>query len=91
MESIDYKLIYQKAISVYGVKEQMRQTQEECAELIADIGRFMRTRIDDNKLASEIADVEIMIDQMRILIGNEKVDAAKNYKVRRLADRLNYK
>lgn len=82
-------LIYQKAISVYGEKEQMRQTQEECAELIADIGRFLRCRIDENKLASEIADVEIMIEQMRMIIGGEKVDAAKAYKVNRLIERLN--
>lgn len=83
--------IYQSAISKWGEVAQMRKANEECCELGAAINQFVDCRIDINALASEVADVEIMIEQMRIMIGEEKVSAAKKYKLDRLADRINDK
>lgn len=80
--------VYQKAIKTYSEVAQMRKTQEECGELVAAIGQNIDCRIDVHALASEVADVEIMIEQMRMIIGKEKVDAAKAYKINRLRERL---
>lgn len=77
-----------KAIDRYGLERQARKTQEECAELIVAISHYLESRVDINKVAAEVADVEIMIAQMRMIIGDEVVDGAKAYKLRRLAERL---
>lgn len=86
---MDEKFVYQKAISVHGEVHQMRKAQEECGELVAAINQYLDFRIDDNALASEVADVEIMIEQMRIILGEEKINAAKAYKINRLIKMMN--
>lgn len=37
---------------------------------------------------TEVADVEIMLGQMRVLYGNAEIDAAKKEKLERLKKRL---
>ena len=76
--------IEKMAADTFGFISQARQTQEECAELIVAISHRLRGRATLGSLASEVADVEIMIDQMRYFIGNDLVDRAKNEKLIRL-------
>ena len=65
---------------------------EEMAELQDALCKFLRGRVDGNTLANiaeEIADVGIMLDQMKIEFQVE--DAVKEqraYKVRRLRERI---
>jgi len=85
-----YISVLKAAIAKYGKEPQWRQLQEECAELIAAVNRFMRKREAalDN-LIEEVADVEIMLKQARLLIGNDDlVDAAVEKKIKRLRERL---
>lgn len=79
--------VLKEAIRVYGPGAQREQLAEECAELIVAISHFRRGRIGHAELAEEMADVEIMIDQMRVL-GGAEIDAAKAKKIDRLAERL---
>lgn len=78
------------AIERHGREPQWRQLQEECAELIAAVNRFLRKREGAvDALIEEIADVEIMVQQARLLVGNDAlIDAAVEKKIQRLRERL---
>lgn len=76
--------LYKSAIEVFGADSRMRLMQEECAELIAAIAQFARGRVGVLELAEELADVEIMCGQLRLLVGSGAVEAAKGLKLARL-------
>ncbi len=76
--------ILQQAVKKWGIDFQMMMAQEECGELIAAISQFKRGRKDKKQLAEEIADVEIMCSQLRIIIGHNIVDVEKLKKICRL-------
>jgi hypothetical protein len=80
--------LYEKAVRVWGTESQLRMLQEECGELIAQVNRIARGRGDMVELACEIADVEIMCAQARVIVGNIAVDRAKATKLIRLRQRL---
>lgn len=77
------------ALEKWGRDAQLTMAMEECAELIDAIAKHLRGRQSD--LAGEVADVEIMCEQMRVIIGEDHVNAAKEKKVRRLRIRLSGK
>lgn len=62
------KLVYKKAISVYGEVNQLRKAQEEFGELISAINQYLDCRIDISDLALEVADTEIMIEQVYMIM-----------------------
>lgn len=78
--------VLKAAVDHYGVAAQMDQTIEECAELVLAIRHYQRNRT--NNLAEEVADVEIMADQLRLVLGDTLVDQYKEQKITRLAERL---
>lgn len=93
------KEVFKKSIRAiaehYGLKSQQRQLSEECAELIQATSKYIRHLESTYELApnwelitnvvSEIADVEIMLEQFKYLmnINNEAVEEIKVAKVRR--------
>ena len=54
--------IFLSAIKTFGEREQENVAMEECAELIQAIAHKHRGRKDN--IAEEIADVEIMLEQL---------------------------
>jgi hypothetical protein len=85
--------IYRRALQRYGDRSQILKTAEEASELSAAIMRYMGT--SDIGLTSplramveELADVEIMCRQMRLIFGDQPVDAAVKMKLERLEGRL---
>lgn len=72
----------------WGTSAQKIMVMEECAELIAAISQHSRDRIGLHELADEVADVEIMLDFMRLYLGDENVDRAVELKLERLAGLL---
>lgn len=59
------KTIANQAIAKYGYMAQLRQLQEECAELIVAISHYIRDDRDElNELNEELADVIIMLMQL---------------------------
>lgn len=82
------KSIEERALEVWGVDAQLRQAQEELAELIAAINRFMRARTDHAAVAEEMADVEIMLAQLKLVFGGVDVSAVKRVKLDRLRGRV---
>jgi NTP pyrophosphatase (non-canonical NTP hydrolase) len=85
---MDRDALLQRAVDLWGVDAQMRMLQEECAELIAAVNRFSRERCGAEDVAEEVADVLIMAEQARRIVGAADVDAAMERKLNRLARRL---
>jgi NTP pyrophosphatase (non-canonical NTP hydrolase) len=90
-----YIEILNSAIKIYGEANQLDMVTEECAELIQAINKVKRaqSRIIRqgmiNALLVEVADVEIMIEQIKIMFsGYEAVESAKKEKLDRLAHRV---
>lgn len=66
------KTINQKIIDFYGIKEQSIVAMEECSELIQAISKCIRypdAKKYKGDLAEEIADVCIVIEQLKIMYG----------------------
>lgn len=76
-----------KALDKWGEKAQCDQAIEEAAELIVALRHHDRERPGD--LLGEIADMGIMLDQLRILFGEDGCQKARDLKMERLEIRLN--
>lgn len=87
----------------YGYEAQSNQLVEECAELIQAVSKYHRAvaglgqpvaeekkAVALENLIEEIADVEIMLEQVKYLlqIPEEELDAVKLYKVNRTRERI---
>lgn len=74
----------------YGKDEQLHQLMEECCELAMEANHSYRKNSLTVNLINEIADVEIMIAQIKYLFGiNEKdIDEAKEVKINRQLNRM---
>ena len=78
-------------IKTYGEKAQHVVVMEECAELIKAISKYLRTEdIDDiENLIEEIADVEIMLEQLKFIHNIDgSVKVIKDKKLKRTYDRI---
>jgi len=86
------KMLYKRAIAKWGKDSQVFMMFEEIAELILSICHSRRSNkiVFKCDLISEIADVEIMLNQMKILfdITNYEIDLQKIRKLERLEKRL---
>ena len=76
--------IYKQAVEKWGDKSQIGMTIEECAELIVELRHVCRGRSSIGAVCSEIADVEIMCSQMRVIFGTDTTDKIKIKKLKRL-------
>ena len=80
-----------RALDVWGCNAQMMQTMEECAELTVALSHLKRFRTPEarQEMIEEIADVEIMLEQMKIEFDCHQEVAAKVVeKLARLQRRL---
>lgn len=84
----DPRSVYRAAFERWGVEAQLRMAVEECAELTAEICHYFRGRCTRRALAEEVADVEIMMEQLRALVGDDLVSEIKRQKLKRLEERL---
>ena len=77
------------AVQTYGADAQLCQIQEEAAELIAAISHFRRGRQGSREeLLDELADMDIMLEQARVIFGDDAVTSAATPKIERLCERL---
>ena len=88
--------LYWSAIKTFGVDLQLAVAIEEMAELTKAIVKIRRVADDYGKtqaarenLLEEIADVDIMIEQMKIMWGPKRVEEYRRKKLERLERRLN--
>ena len=80
--------LYARAVETWGERAQTDIAIEELAEAIVAIQHWRRKRCNATFVAQEIADVLIVAEQMRLIVGAESVDAAKAEKLDRLKRRL---
>ena len=93
-------LIIEAAIAKLGEENQMRQTQEELAELIVAINKYERAIKDKEhplwinyarkEVIEEMADVLIMLDAVKKILNiqDEEIEHFRAFKLNRLLDRL---
>ncbi|MFU8773209.1 MAG: hypothetical protein ACNA8H_12410 [Anaerolineales bacterium] len=85
----DFKILAFTAIDLWGAASQLRMLSEECAELIVAQNHLERGRINFTSLMEELADVEIMLAQIRVLYQDEAgYLAIKSKKLSRLGSRV---
>lgn len=86
--SMNDQKIYQAAIDKWGERSQFGMLIEECAELISAINRWQRGNTDPVPVMEEIADVDIMLEQMKIIFDSETyagtIESIKSQKLARL-------
>lgn len=85
----------QQELVKWGGRHQLEMAQEEATELALAIRRHIRYGNSETfvELSSEIADVEIMIEQMKSMFKDldleKNVEMDKDFKINRLFSRLN--
>lgn len=81
--------VYMNAIEKWGADMQLTIAVEEMAELAKEICKAKRGKTDSRHIAEEIADVTIMMEQLRLIfVINEEVCDEMDAKIRRLRLRL---
>lgn len=92
MNAVTYeerKATYKAALRKWGADAQTMMAIEEMSELTKEICKLGRGKRDFNSLADEIADVTIMLEQLRLIYDlNDAVCAHMDSKIRRLQERL---
>ena len=93
------RILYKKAVKHWGYPLQLGMAIEECAELIQAINKVQRQWDTDKMqeavehLADEVADVEIMMGQLRVMFDwfnfETKINVRKHTKLKKLEDMLN--
>lgn len=83
---------YSEAVRTYGKQSQLIMAMEEMAELTKELSKSIRGEKNVSAISEEIADVEIMLEQLKIIYGNRaEVDQARGEKLERLFLRLTEK
>lgn len=86
---MDEKEIYAKALETWGEEAQIAMVFEEMAELQKELCKALRGKKRTDAIAEEIADVEIMLEQMKLHFGVDgDVENYKVCKLERLKNRL---
>lgn len=70
------------AINTYGAQAQEMVLLEEMSELQKEICKYWRGRDNTRAIAEEIADVEIMLEQMKMIF--QCADAVSLYRIQKL-------
>lgn len=82
------KELLQHAVNKWGYGAQELQCIEECSELITAILHRNRNKCNDDDVITEIADVTIMCEQLKLIYGAKLIDAEIKRKMNRLEERL---
>lgn len=86
---MDKGSVYRQALETYGEKSQITMVFEEMAELQKELCKHLRGKTNIENIADEIADVEIMFEQMKLHFDiGTSVENIKGYKIYRLMQRL---
>lgn len=84
----DIKRLALAALDRWGIEHQKKKAVEEIGELLTEISREQDSRTTKWLIAGEIADVMILMEQLRIIYGQTRVDSMLEIKANRLAERL---
>ena len=86
---VERRAVYEDALRVYGADAQLVVAVEEMSELTKELCKHARGSKNRDCIAEEIADVTIMLEQLRLIFGVHKsVCDQMDAKVERLRKRL---
>ena len=88
VDIIHKEAICYTALEHYGVHHQIVKCMEECGELIQALARNMCGEENIENVVEELADVEIMLMQMRTVFGSSSVHRVRAQKLARLKMRM---
>lgn len=81
--------ILENELTTFGAEAQILMVMEEMAELQKELCKNLRGKDNVANIAEEIADVQIMLEQMTLLYDCEHaVQANREYKLMRLESRI---
>ena len=66
---MNIEVLARRAQAERGTTYQLDMVIEECAELIDSIQKYRRNRVDFVAVLEEGVDVELMIEQLKIILG----------------------
>lgn len=81
-------VICDKAIKQFGGNQQLIVAMEEMGELIQAISKVLRGLETNGNFEEEIADVDIMLTQLKILGDLKEIEKWREYKLKRLKERI---
>lgn len=81
--------VCRRVINQHGISRQLAKAAEEFSEAAAAISRFLAGEGEYTEIIGEVADVEVMCVQMRLIYGADAIDQVRAEKVARLHGRLN--
>jgi len=87
----DYTETLDDALELWGEELQIDVAIEELSELITELAmlqRGTRNRLDNEYLIDEIADVQIILDQLKRMSGPSAVEKRTDEKLNRLQNRI---
>lgn len=81
--------VLKAAIAHYGEQMQVIVAIEELSELQKELTKFLRGQPNERSINEEMADVEIMLEQLKLMFNNRgPVTHWKQKKIDRLRERL---
>lgn len=81
--------ILSAAVATWGQDAQMKMLLEEMAELQKEICKAWRGKDNEVEIAEEVADVEIVLEQIKLIFGiDTSVGVYRDAKIERLRQRL---
>jgi len=80
--------LYRNTINTWGKEGQIDMFHEEVGELLSALNKYKRGRVKAEEVITEIADVQIMVEQLAEMFGAINVRHEKMRKLSRLAIRV---
>lgn len=71
------KTIFEQAVDVFGPQDRQTLLAEEVGELLAALNQWARGRIPASRVAEEVADVTIVLEQLPYVIAMNGMDPEK--------------
>ena len=82
------KNIFKSCLDKWGADSQINMMQEEAAELIHSLNKFRRGRIGKDEVIKELADVQVVLEQMLLIFGETEFQLQYDKNLKNLEERL---
>ena len=78
--------LFDRAENLWGTRSQLMMVCEEAGELIKEVGKIYRGKVEHDGLVDEIADMTIMLAQLQRMmsISQEQIESRIQKKLERL-------
>jgi len=80
--------VYNAAIDEWGEELQVDKSIEELSELTRELSRWHLGYTNQDEICEEIADVQIMCEQLELLFDESRIEEHRERKLKRLRERI---